>query len=227
MSTSKNKPPPRIAAKRAKSSAKATAGRPRRRKLEADYHHGDLRRALLDAGTAMLEAGGLAALSLREVARKAGVSHNAPYRHFADREALLAGIATAGFDALGAAMAEAKGDRLAVGVAYVQFALARPRLFDLMFGPTLNPADHPDLGPAMTRSFAIFAGQFGVASPPVVPGGAPSDGPRAQLIAPWALAHGLAHLLIGKRMAKSLTGGADVETLIRAVLNASARAAMP
>ena len=64
------------------------------------YHHGDLRKALLDAASALLAEVGVAAISLREVARRAGVSHNAPYRHFADRDALLAALALQGFEVL-------------------------------------------------------------------------------------------------------------------------------
>lgn len=210
------KPGAKAAGRKTQSAAKSTHGN--------DYHHGDLRRALIAAGLTILEADGSDALSLREVARRAGVSHNAPYRHFADREALLAAIAAAGFEQWGDAMTATGGDRLEIGVAYVKFAVDHPQLFDLMFGPLLSPADHPDLAAAMGRSFGVFAGQFSATTPPVLMGGA-SEGPRPYLIAPWALVHGLAHLLLGKRMAKSLTGGLDVETLTRTVLIANAQSA--
>ncbi len=71
------------------------------------YHHGDLRASILRAGWHLLEKQGIAALSLREAARRAGVSHNAPYRHFTDRDSLLAALAAEGFAALGQAMREA------------------------------------------------------------------------------------------------------------------------
>lgn len=218
MSTSK-KPPT------AKTARKATRKRNAESANGTEYHHGDLRRVLLAVGVTILEAEGLEALSLREVARRAGVSHNAPYRHFADREALLAALAAAGFERWAEAMTATGGDRLEIGVAYVKFAVDHPQMFDLMFGPLLDPADHPDLAAAMGRSFGVFAGQFGTAQPTNLLGGATPDGPRPHLIAPWALAHGLAHLLLGKRMAKSLTGAMDVETLTRAVLIANAQAA--
>src|SRR5689334_19621575 len=100
------------------------------------YHHGDLHSALLLTAGKMLEKEGLEALTLREVARRAGVSHSAPYRHFAEREALLAALAAEGFERLGAAQrkaAEAGGLR-AMGEAYVAFALENPQRFRLMFG---------------------------------------------------------------------------------------------
>ncbi|MCA9535010.1 MAG: TetR/AcrR family transcriptional regulator [Myxococcales bacterium] len=107
------------------------------------YHHGDLRDALLAAATDMLAETGPRGLSLREAARRAGVSTGAPYRHFKDKDALLTALATRGFLALDAALravdtaaADATPlERLRrLGVAYVEFAIAQPALFRLMFG---------------------------------------------------------------------------------------------
>lgn len=95
------------------------------------YHHGELRPALLRAAAKILESEGREAISLRDLARRAGVSHAAPYRHFADREALFAALAEEGF-ALLAAELEGK-PRQAQAVAYVRFALANPGRFRLMF----------------------------------------------------------------------------------------------
>src|SRR5262245_4715846 len=116
------------------------------RRAKKAYHHGDLRAALLQAGGNLLEKEGLDALSLREVARRAGVSHNAPYRHFPDRDRLLAALAEEGFAELGRTLAEAgkRGPRER-GEAYVGFALAHPQRFRLMFGGLLRIADHPGL----------------------------------------------------------------------------------
>src|SRR5690349_3579164 len=100
------------------------------------YHHGDLRPALLKAAGRVLEKEGPAALSLRELARRAGVSHNAPYRHFADREALLAALAADGFRMLGEVLGVASSRHR--GEAYVRFALEHPQLFRLMFGGHLS-----------------------------------------------------------------------------------------
>jgi AcrR family transcriptional regulator len=95
------------------------------------YHHGELRPALLRAAAKILEKEGCDAISLRDLARRAGVSHNAPYRHFADRQALLAAVAEEGFALLAAAL-EGKSWR-EQATAYLRFALANPERFRLMF----------------------------------------------------------------------------------------------
>jgi len=112
------------------------------------YHHGDLRNALLEAARAVLEKKGLPALSLREVARKAGVSHAAPYRHFKGHDALLAALALEGFTELrkeiaaSAAAENLPADRLAsLGGAYAKFVARQPALSRLMFGSSF-PARH-------------------------------------------------------------------------------------
>src|ERR1700716_1493086 len=103
------------------------------------YHHGDLRAACLHAARELLEEDGSAALSLRAVARRAGVAPSAPYRHYADRDALVSAVAAVGYRELGdyltAAHAEPSSidDLAAVAVAYVRFALERPALFRVMF----------------------------------------------------------------------------------------------
>src|SRR5262245_23788463 len=104
------------------------------------YHHGDLRRALLDAALEILAEGGAAGLTLREVARRAGVTHAAPYRHFEDKAALLAAVAEEGFRAVYAEML-ARSERVKdpverlyqIGAAYVLFAVTHPAHFRVMF----------------------------------------------------------------------------------------------
>ncbi len=142
------------------------------------YHHGDLRPALLAAAEALLVAGGPAGLSLRAVARAAGVSHNAPYRHFASREALLAALAAEGFGRLGAALRQA-GGLAGQGRAYLAFAAEHPALYRLMFGAELQGTSHPALREAAAGAFAALAG---VAAD------------RSTALAAWALVHGLAGL---------------------------------
>ncbi|HUZ91836.1 MAG TPA: TetR/AcrR family transcriptional regulator, partial [Methylocella sp.] len=125
----------------------------------APYHHGDLRRVLLAAGFSLLEKRGPAQVSLREVARVAGVSHTAPYRHFDSREALLAALAADGFEALDAAMERAAEGRAgferlhALGVAYIAFARAQPAVYLLMFGPELEKDPFPALKTVAERSY--------------------------------------------------------------------------
>jgi len=123
------------------------------------YHHGNLAPALREAARSLLEEEGLAALSLRSVARRAGVSHAAPYRHYSSREALLADLAADGFRQLGEEIARAAAapgsaaDRVAhIGAAYMRFALRHTGLMRLMFGSELpNRAAFPNLAAASER----------------------------------------------------------------------------
>jgi AcrR family transcriptional regulator len=118
------------------------------------YHHGDLRNALRAAATSILEEEGLDALSLRAVARRAGVSHAAPYRHYPSHDALLVELAVEGFTdlrkeiAIAASGPAGQSDRITqIGAAYMRFVARRPALARLMFGPHLpNREDHPELG---------------------------------------------------------------------------------
>src|SRR5271167_1773965 len=119
---------------------KATDARP--------YHHGDLRRSLIDAGLALVTEKQNWTFSLREVARRAGVSHNAPYNHFADKRDLLAAVATAGFSSLGERMLTAtsgieRADSALVtsGVVYVTFGIENPAHYRLMFSSALITAE--------------------------------------------------------------------------------------
>lgn len=158
----------------------STSARRKRR-----YHHGDLRAALLAAAGKVLEDQGPAGVLLREVARLAGVSHNAPYRHFASREALLAALAAQGFDEFAARM-QAAG--LETGEAYVAFALEHPQLFRLMFGGTVKLASDPELARAAGRAYESLVQAFRAR-------GDVAD-PQTAAAAAWALVHGLAQLLL-------------------------------
>jgi len=176
------------------------------------YHHGDLRRALLCAAEEVLEREGPAALSLRELARVIGVSHNAPYRHFADREALLAAVAADGFRRLATGLAAADaaappGERLqATGRAYLDFARTHRALYLLMFGPGLRKSAHAELRDAARAAFDVLRDV--VASAGIPPG------PRARhgAIGAWALVHGLAHLTADGQIAEDL--GADGHAML-------------
>ena len=136
----------------------------------ATYHHGDLPSALLEAAGRMIEKTGPAGLSVREAARRAGVSHTAPYRHFPDREALLAALADQGLEQLDAALRYLRPAQMAR--AYVRFARDHPERFRLMFAGRRQP-----------RLEARFASAYA------------ELGPLAG-VAAWALVHGLAQLLI-------------------------------
>ncbi|HEX3790590.1 MAG TPA: TetR/AcrR family transcriptional regulator [Pseudonocardiaceae bacterium] len=125
------------------------------------YHHGNLRLALLESAERMLAETGAAELSLRELARQAGVSHGAPRQHFADKQALLDALAERGFDQLGAALdaalATADGpfpaQLLVFARTWVDFAVRHPALLDLMFASKNRPAAHALRGVA-DRAFA-------------------------------------------------------------------------
>ena len=177
------------------------------------YHHGDLEAALARAAGKILEKEGIEALSLRDVARRAGVSHNAPYRHFPQREALLAALAAEGFEWLGAAQREAalaRGLR-GMGEAYVSFALAHPQRFRLMFGGQIPIARHARLREVATRTFEGLSGALAARVPE-------AQGARDASVAAWALVHGLALLLMGNRISPGALGGREREAFVRDVL---------
>lgn len=144
------------------------------------YHHGNLREALLAAGERALESTGAANLSLRELAREVGVSHAAPRRHFADRQALLDALALNGFEHLGAQLDAALSDAgqdfkpriLALARAYVGFATTRPALIELMFASKHQAGASPALAQAADRAFAAALAVVadGQAAGAVVPG---------------------------------------------------------
>ena len=155
------------------------------------YHHGDLRVACLRAAMELLEEGGTTALSLRAVARRAGVSPAAPYRHYADRDALISAVAGVGYRELAEHLAAAHpapstaDDLAAVAVAYVQFALQRPALFRVMFG---EPCDRDNSERvAATNAISEYVGA-------IVRHSFPGSNPDALATAVWALVHGLAFL---------------------------------
>ncbi|MEP7103017.1 MAG: TetR/AcrR family transcriptional regulator [Burkholderiales bacterium] len=176
------------------------------------YHHGDLRVALLEVGERLLDEGGPDAVSLREAARRLGVTATATYRHFADKESLLAALAVRGFDAFAAALAQAAAAGGAVpltgmGQAYVRFAVARPGRFRLMFGPAVaDRARHPELQAAIERASVGFRGS--IAAPSAHEHG-------VAMLRAWSMIHGLSQLLID-----GMLPGVDPELLARAVTEA-------
>lgn len=146
------------------------------------YHHGDLRAAVLASAGKLMEKEGLAGLSVREAARRAGVSHNAPYRHFPDRDALLAALAQEGFALLNKSLENCAGREL--GEAYVRFALAHPQRFRLMFAG--HGALRAQAQTIQDRFAAAFAGVGGEA--------------RFAAAAAWSLVHGLADLVLDRHL---------------------------
>ena len=166
------------------------------------YHHGDLREALIAAGTTLLVEQGVEKLSLREAARIVGVSHNAPYKHFATREALLAAIAQRGFldmaANIAAAAKRARGDKaIARGLAYIDFALENPALFRLMFSGAIDRSVFPDVREAAAAGLAEL-GDF-------VEGEYGGEALDEATISAWAFVHGLAQLVLDDQIPSATT----------------------
>lgn len=199
------------------------------------YHHGDLRDALLTAATRMLAETGPSGLSLREAARRAGVSTGAPYRHFKDKDELLTALATRGFLALHAALAaadehaasEAPLERLrCLGVAYVEFAVAEPALFRLMFGELAPSTDaSPELAEAI-RSAGAHLPRAAQAVQAELRSASTED---ITLLA-WSVVHGVASLYLDGHLRaferKGEASGAGVaERVTRALVAAISGAA--
>jgi AcrR family transcriptional regulator len=189
---------------------------------KATYHHGDLRAACIRAAVELLEEGGEAALSMRAVARRAGVSPAAPYRHYADREALVSAVAAVGYRELAERLAAAHPSPstpeqlTSVAIAYVQFALDRPALFRIMFG---EPCDRDnDERVAATAAVSLYLRE-------IVERSFPQADAEALATAIWALVHGLAFLhLDGKLDAADPSVVADrVSSAIQALLTSTSR----
>jgi AcrR family transcriptional regulator len=187
----------------------------------ATYHHGDLRAALVRAALELLDESGEIELSLRAVARRAGVSPAAPYRHYADREALVSAVAAVGYRELAERLAAAHPspstpDELAsVAIAYVQFALERPALFRIMFS---EPCDRDnDERVAATAAVSLYVRG-------IVERSFPAADADALATAIWALVHGLAFLhLDGKLNATPSVVADRVSGAIQALMAATGR----
>ncbi|WP_405892216.1 TetR/AcrR family transcriptional regulator [Streptomyces sp. NBC_01527] len=174
------------------------------------YHHGDLRRAVLTAALDVIRTEGPGALSLRDLARRAGVSHAAPAHHFKDRTGLLTAIAAEGYGLFADALADAP-DLRERGVRYVRFAAGHPAHFQVMFQPELHHPDDPELLAAKARAVqALRAGVTGL------PAEGRGDDPRLAGIAAWSLAHGYATLLLSGNLNDPL-GDRNPEEVFRSL----------
>ena len=192
---------------------------------EGAYHHGDLGTALLAAARGIVEHEGVGELSLRAVARRAGVSHSAPYHHFADKAALLAAVAAAGFDQL---VSEIEGEQrrrspddyagkvVAVGTAYVRFALQNPAIFRLMFRPELTlPARHAELRAAESRAFGTLVAALAECQ---ARGLVPGTDPLPAAMSCWSTVHGFSMLWIDQVTAETPLGELPLDRLAQHVL---------
>lgn len=163
---------------------------------EDRYHHGNLRQALLDAAAAEIAEKGPGSISLRSIARRAGVSHAAPAHHFGDRAGLLSALAAEGFRRMNEAMVEAGRGAddllIAVGRAYVDFAVAHPGEFAVMFRRELLDPDDPDLAAHGGATWQRLVDGI-AALPPKARGGESTEVIAARA---WSVVHGLATLII-------------------------------
>ena len=186
---------------------------------------GGLRAAILATSRELLDQGGPAALSMREVARRAGCTHQAPYHYFPNREAILAALVAEGFTGLADALHRARTDNaganasgivVATGSAYIDFALSNPGVFRIMFRSDMyDPTAHPDLLAAGDRARAELS-----ALARQVFGDAVTDEAEAAL---WAYVHGASCLLIDGPGALGPTTTADKRRVASRLLHAGAR----
>ncbi|WNM08516.1 TetR/AcrR family transcriptional regulator [Komagataeibacter nataicola] len=188
------------------------------------YHHGDLRRALIDTALAMLAADQNWAFTLREVARRTGVSHAAPYKHFRDRESLLRELARIGFIRLGQAMTAAMSaggacvrEKFIAGAqACIGFALCNPGLYRLMFSADADKTADRPLHDAAMETFRILLrllqeGQIRGSFRPIAI--------NALAAASWAQVHGLAMLAISGQLAEEKVGREPVRAALDVLLD--------
>lgn len=176
----------------------------------SQYHHGDLRAALLEAAGAILQEKGVEGFSLRECARRAGTSHAAPAHHFGDAQGLLSEYAALGFERMVAMMRDARAaagpqasDQLrATGRAYIDFALANRAAFQLMFRTDRLEGGHARLDAARAAAFEELRSALAA-----LHGG---TAPLPQLMLAWSTVHGFATLLL-EHAADGIRQGRDME----------------
>ncbi|MFD0264917.1 TetR/AcrR family transcriptional regulator [Kitasatospora indigofera] len=190
------------------------------------YHHGDLRAACLRAARELLEEDGSAGLSLRAVARRAGVSATAPYRHYSDRDALVSAVAAEGYVELADHLAAAHpsprtpDDLAEVAVAYVRFALERPAMFRVMFAEPCDPTNEE----RVAATAAIWEYVRGI-----VHGVFPDSDPEALSTGVWAIVHGLAFLHLDGKLDASTPDvvSTQVHAAVEALLAATPALSRP
>ncbi|MDQ3264449.1 MAG: TetR/AcrR family transcriptional regulator [Myxococcota bacterium] len=183
------------------------------------YHHGALREALLKAASELVSSEGISALTLREVARRAGVTHAAPYHHFKDRPALLAALGQEGFDglhhAMRAEMERAGDDPLArfaaTGRGYLKFALEKPSHLRVMFSAELGPKDaHPGLLEAGERAFGAL---LEASREAILSLGGDEAKAYEYALAGWSGVHGLAMLWLDGPLREEVVNAVDIHRL--------------
>jgi AcrR family transcriptional regulator len=168
------------------------------------YHHGNLRAALLHSAMQLIREVGPTAFTLREVARRAGVSHNAPYRHFRNKEEMIAAVATEGYQELTEAMIAATREQAGAlnrlkqaGLAYVRFALRRPEHFTVMFDAPFSEHQHPNAALAAKQAFSTLVSLVEDCQKKKL---LASGDPGSYALLAWSMVHGIAKLAITGRL---------------------------
>ena len=207
---------------------KRSAPRSAGKNEDAPYHHGALRDALLQAAERVLERDGLSGLTLRAVAREAGVSHAAPTHHFGDLTGLVSELAAIGFRQFNAAMVAAGATgtspiekALARAKAYVAYAQAHPGMYGLMFRTERLDMTRPSLCEAANASFAGLSGAIGASRQEQISETALTLAQAADIARAWSLVHGFTMLLLDGRLTDilgRLPKGTDAGTLLDAML---------
>jgi AcrR family transcriptional regulator len=181
------------------------------------YHHGDLRAALIRAALQLVEQHGVKGLALSDAARLAGVSVAAPYRHFTDKEALLAEIAAEGFrlfrDALATASQSHPKDKVKrlveMGVAYVEFALHHRSHFKVMWEGGISKEKYPEVGQAAYEAYLLLE----KAAKELLPAAQPGRRQQALVATAWSLVHGYASLTLEQELDVVRAGQSDTKLL--------------
>jgi AcrR family transcriptional regulator len=208
--------------------AERAAGRRLRSSGETPYHHGDLHEALLKAAERVLERDGLAGLTLRAVAREAGVSHAAPTHHFGDLTGLLSELAAIGYRMFNVAMVAARESEtlptmkaMATARAYVGYAQAHPGMYSLMFRNERLDMTRPSLHEAASASFQGLANSAGASGDQLA---ALSLDQAAVIARNWSLVHGFTMLLLDGRLKDilhRLPAGTTPEQLLDAMMRSA------
>jgi AcrR family transcriptional regulator len=198
---------------------------------DAPYHHGALHGALLEAAERVLERDGLAGLTLRAVAREAGVSHAAPTHHFGDLTGLVSELAAIGFQQFNAAMATANAadaspieQARARAHAYVGYARSHPDMYSLMFRTERLDMSRPSLNAAASAAFVGLTGMIGANRHEHIAAPALSLDQAAAIAWAWSLVHGFTTLLLDDRLSdilRSCPEGTEVDTLLDAMLRST------
>jgi len=219
------------------SSASSAPPRTASAKTETPYHHGALREALLQAAERVLERDGLSGLTLRAVAREAGVSHAAPTHHFGDLTGLLSELAAVGFRQFNAAMASAcdtaatpLARALARPKAYVAYAQAHPGMYSIMFRTERLDYSRPSLHEAAEASFAGLANAIGMMRQEQISEDSLTLNQGAAIARAWSMVHGFTMLLLDGRLEDimgRLPEGTTPERLFEAMLVAPMSGKLP